>query len=781
MGCNGSKPTDGGNAAPAIRGATSADQPEKNVTDKHQLLSEYKLGEGIGQGAFGVVYACAKKDSKDYDYAVKMVDKVETPVADIKKEAAMLKELEHPNVVKIYDVFYEKCFVCIVMARYNGGDLIECMQLHWKTKGKIPPYKVVHIARQMTLALDHLHSHLVVHRDIKGDNYLTDRKNICDPGCVVTLSDFGTAYKVKSENERLKMHCGTKIYWPPEFYSMSYGLKVDMWALGVIMYGLVDGRFPFKNEADVKTKHPKLPSFCPTKCREFTMGLIEKDESRRFAASAALKHAWVQEQTGGDEPASGAAEKFEAEGLREGGANALQDERRKELIERLEKKHEKKDDSRGRQQLAIMMHPKRFEVLDRHTGKAVRYEWWTLEKINQEIQDLSAVSQVLSTEGEVGKVDVGTVEKMLKEHNIDTSRFGVGETKTIEEFAEELHTGAALLMNDAAQGKTLVRVVDVVLVRIAYIEGGVKRYLTEFSEKFADGRDRHDLNRLPGTKKDPHENTKATSTRILEDILGFDVGNVTFDIDNRETFEEQEDSRSYPGVMTVYRKEIVECVVATTDDSFLTKLGLNGTLEYTHMNKDNNTKVYKWLTMQECANKSIKMSAPTENEEVSGLVNAAIGYSEEQLTAYLKEHGVDPTAFGQGHAKTLKEFSDELMTGGSTLMTQPDGKLIRVVDVVAVLINKHGTQEYLVEAAEKFKDGSTNQLKRLPGKKRRPDENQFLAVQRVLRRQLKMDENFVTLDAKNVRFVEEEKTSVAFPGVLTLYRKRILYATLGQS
>jgi len=213
-----------------------------------QLLSEYSLGEVLGQGAFGVVYACTLKGTKDFKFAVKMVDKVETPVAEIKKEAEMMKELEHENVVKFHNVYYEKCFVCIVMDKYGGGDLIECMQMHWKAKGKIPPYKVVHIVKGMYAAVAHLHKLLYVHRDVKGDNYLTDRTDILDPGCRVLMSDFGTAMKLATPTSRLKTHCGTKIYWPPEFYDCDYSYKVDIWAMGVIMFGLCDGRFPFKGE-----------------------------------------------------------------------------------------------------------------------------------------------------------------------------------------------------------------------------------------------------------------------------------------------------------------------------------------------------------------------------------------------------------------------------------------------------------------------------------------------------------------------------------------------------
>merc|ERR1719356_1980750 len=86
---------------------------------ERRLLDEYQVGQTLGEGAFGVVSNCKHRATKQ-EYAVKMVDKVETPVEQIKKEAAMLQSLNHPNIVKFHGVYYERCFVCIVMDKYGG-------------------------------------------------------------------------------------------------------------------------------------------------------------------------------------------------------------------------------------------------------------------------------------------------------------------------------------------------------------------------------------------------------------------------------------------------------------------------------------------------------------------------------------------------------------------------------------------------------------------------------------------------------------------------------------
>eukprot|EP00929_Paragymnodinium_shiwhaense_P111609 TRINITY_DN7992_c0_g1_i2.p1 TRINITY_DN7992_c0_g1~~TRINITY_DN7992_c0_g1_i2.p1 ORF type:complete len:782 (-),score=239.19 TRINITY_DN7992_c0_g1_i2:130-2475(-) len=775
MGCNGSKKA----SAPPSGGGSASTGGTAKGDDNKQLLAEYVLGDVLGQGAFGVVYSCAKKDTKDYKYAVKMVDKVETPVAEIKKEAAVMQELAHPNVVCFHAVYFEKCFVCIVMDKYGGGDLIEGMQLHWKTKGKIPIMNVMHIVRGMAASINHLHSKLYVHRDVKGDNYLTDMKDITDPKCRILMSDFGTAVKLKSPTERLRSSCGTKIYWPPEFYSMNYSFKVDTWALGVIMYGLCDGRFPFKNEQDVRIKKIKLPATVPPKCVDLINGLLEKTEEKRLDGPNLMSHPFLKEGAPAAPAATNDGDKdWAAEGMREGGANGDQDERRRELIDRLEKAAERKKGPSATQ-MAVLW-GSRFDVNDKRTGKSTRYEWWNPDKFaTEKIIDLD---NAIPLGADVGKVDVTTVNKMLSDHGIDTSRFGKGDAKTMEQFANEVHAGAAILMLDAQHHKKLVRVVDVVLLRITDSGSGAnKRYLTEFAETFADGRNRDNLARLPGTKKEPHENTKKTVDRIIQQIIGVDPLAISVSIKDKEVFEEEEDSRSFPGVTTVYRKEIVEGTVVSKDATVLQKMGLNTTApsdKFSHADSSRNTKTFKWLTEANCAKQKIKLKAPAEGEEVSGLIQAPCGYTEEQLYKFLEENKVDPTAFGQKNTKTLKEFSNELLKGEASLMVDTDGKVVRTADIVVLILKKQGVGDILVEAKETYADGQTSELKRVPGTKRRPDENHFVTAQRLLKRQLKMDENCVSLNSAEVKVIEEKKDSPSYPGISTLYRKRVITAEL---
>merc|ERR1712187_462875 len=130
MGCSSSDQHAGGDKGGGAEKASGGGAASGKSGGNKRLLDYYNVGEMLGQGAFGIVYAC-KPIGQEKDCAVKMVDKVETPVDKIREEADMLQRMDNDNVIRCYDVIYEKCFVCIVMDRLRGGDLIVGMQTHW--------------------------------------------------------------------------------------------------------------------------------------------------------------------------------------------------------------------------------------------------------------------------------------------------------------------------------------------------------------------------------------------------------------------------------------------------------------------------------------------------------------------------------------------------------------------------------------------------------------------------------------------------------------------------
>lgn len=767
-------------------GCSSSSTKTTTANVGKRLLEEYSVGQTLGEGAFGVVYACTHRQTGD-EVAVKMVDKVETPVEAIRKEAEMLKSMNCPNIVKVHQIFYERCFVCIVMDKYSGGDLVEGLHLHLKEKGKINCHDIVHVSNQMGVAIDYLHARSIVHRDVKGDNYLMSIKNITDKNCQIALADFGTAVQIKA-GERLSAEVGTRIFWAPEFCNKSYGLKVDIWAMGVIMYGLLDGRFPFKDENDIKKKDPKIPKRVHPDCVSYILGMLNKDENKRLSAREVMEHKWMVSggAGGGDDRMAQDSigrneddEKPDANGMRVDGANDGVAERRRELLERMNNNNNEQQGKSGKKKPQPSQHywAKWFTIVDKHqAGSTLKFEWWDDSKVQSSgILKFDGVKKSQAADNDQFGKSPELVGKMLTENNIDISRFGKGEAKSLSTLAVEVSSGAARLMLDATEHKKLVRVVDVVLLRI-YCDQKKAKVLIETAEQYPDGRKRN-IARLPGTKKEPHESSKETAERILKEMMGMGDCKISFDYDDKEVYEEENESPSYPGVKTVYRKEIVEGIVVATDKDVLSKVGLPAGGNWNFEDYKKNTKFFSWMTEKAAIAKQAKLR-PEGSEEVSGLVAAPIGLNEDDLTKYLKEHGVDTTAFGGKSARSLKEFSTELIKGESSLMLDSDGKVMRVVDLIIMKIVNPGTMDVLVQTEQSFSDQTKNMLNRLPGAKRRPDENQFLTARRLLRKQLKIDENNCVLDAKNVQYYEEEKSSAAFPGIRTVYRKRLIQANL---
>lgn len=792
-----------------------------------RLLDEYTLGNMLGQGSFGIVFACTRKvalPGTPGDLAVKLVDKVESLPEDIAREVRTHQSLSHPNILKVHEIIDEKCFLCIVTDRFSGGDLVRVLKSHASAGKRIRTGKIVHIVRQMLHAIAYLHQWSIVHRDIKADNYLLDRVSLMDSKCHVVLADFGYACECKV-GDRLSRRCGTRAYWPPELWDRSYTRKVDLWAMGVTLYGIVEGCFPFQSEWDVKHKDVSCHPFVSARCCDLIQQLLSKLEVQRPSADEALCHLWLMGQISDTAADVDIEWRPGVDAIKADGPDPGVAARRLELVERLEgvsktrrmmcsERSEGSGHGSHRRSLqrpmasprggvsklgtlnsdssldsahetpAAVLSGNSFHVVDRLADKVRTFEWWPRHLVpncslqNASEENLPGRSPWAANPDVRRYSNTRVIGQLLETHGINTALFGQGFAKSLERFADELESGASQLMTDAAKHKALVRVVDVVLLRLVQrTEKGV-HYLIVSADEQLDGRLRSDLNRLPGTKKKPHENVRKAAERIVMEMPDVDVEDVAFNFEATEVFEEEEESPSYPGVRTVYRKQIVEGL-SEQKDRRGTRIGRSGLESMSHKSS-RSTKFFSWLSVEECSNKRVRLWAPQEGAEISSLVPAPIGLKVKALGRYLKANKIDPSAFGRDRAKTLQELSTELVTGESSLMTLPDGTVIRLVDVVLLMVTKSGTDLVLVVAKESSASaaGVGAELNRLPGTKRRPDENHFHAAKRVLKRQLKVNENRINLNAEDVQICEEEKDSPSYPGLRTVYCKRIIAATL---
>jgi len=765
-----------------------------------RLLGEYSLLQVLGQGSYGIVFECRSASTSlgeeaGPSLAVKLIDKAEAAPEDIEQEICMQQRLNHPSILKVHRVIEERCFTCIVMDLYRGGDLMQVIEAHARSKTRISSRKISHIARQMMEGIVHIHSKLVVHRDVKPENFVVDRNSIMDQNCRIALADFGFACECKA-GDRLRRQCGTKVYWAPEMWDRNYAQKVDLWALGVTFYGMVNGSVPFNNEGEVRSKDLQVHPMAQPSFVHFLKQLLSKRELQRPSAAQVLKHDWIlgKQQPGAkeEEPTMDwdMADKqwdVSLQGLRAGEDQPVTTltERRLDLIRRLRTA----DDSHGmarevsqtsdgstiEQTPQQVLHKQTFVVLDKRADKMRTFNWWPPEKVEDE-GILVVDAQSKPTDISLAPAATQIIAQMLEEHGVNTNMFGSRGAKSLDSFAEEVDSGVCQLMLDAAQHKSLVRVVDLVLLRLHMKSGNdtTRMVLVVTADVQQDGRMREDLNRLPGAKKEPHENLRNVTERILKEMPDMSDCRVTLDFSRREVFEAEEVSSSYPGIRTVYRKEIVSGTVKQKDPM----MGRSWT--FRSFKTDRSTKFFAWFSEEECAAKGIELRAPESGADFSSLVPAPIGLTVDALGKYLKANNIDPRMFGENYAQALRELSIELVTGESSLMISGQ-RVVRIVDVVLLKITKPGTNDLLVVASEASLSGIKNEIvvqNRLPGTKRRPDENHFLAAKRILERQLKINENSVNLDGKNVQIIEEAKDSKTYKGLHTVYRKRIISAEI---
>ena len=249
---------------------------------KNEELTYKKISE-LGQGAYGTAYLVQDKKYKQY-YVMKTIPLKklnEKERKDALKEASILQNLDHPNIIKFQEVFLCKNpnSLNIITEYADGGDLNK------KIERKIPFKEdlILDWFIQICLALNHVHSKRIIHRDIKAQNIFLKKNGI------VKLGDFGISKSLTCSFELARTVIGTPYYLSPEIVKNSpYSFKTDVWSLGVLLYQMCALKMPF--DADslpnlskkiLKAEYKEIPNNYSDNLKNLIRSLLQVEPKNR--------------------------------------------------------------------------------------------------------------------------------------------------------------------------------------------------------------------------------------------------------------------------------------------------------------------------------------------------------------------------------------------------------------------------------------------------------------------------------------------------------------------
>ncbi|XP_040296741.1 serine/threonine-protein kinase 36 isoform X2 [Bufo bufo] len=257
-------------------------------------MEKYHVLELIGEGSFGRVYKGRRKYSGEV-VALKFIPKVgrsEKELKGLKREIQIMRDLRHPNIVRMLDSCETEREV-VVVTEYAEGELFQILE----DDGSLAEDLVRDVSAQLVSALYYLHSHRILHRDMKPQNILLGKD------ATVKLCDFGFARELSLDTLMVRSIKGTPLYMSPELVlERPYDHRSDLWALGCIVYELLVGTPPFYTHSifqlvSIITQQPvRWPRGVSAELKDFLQGLLTKDPALRLSWPGLLRHPFIKDK-----------------------------------------------------------------------------------------------------------------------------------------------------------------------------------------------------------------------------------------------------------------------------------------------------------------------------------------------------------------------------------------------------------------------------------------------------------------------------------------------------
>ncbi|XP_020805862.1 MAP/microtubule affinity-regulating kinase 3 isoform X17 [Drosophila serrata] len=260
------------------------------ATEEH--IGKYKLIKTIGKGNFAKV-KLAKHLPTGKEVAIKIIDKTQLNSGSLQKlfrEVRIMKMLDHPNIVKLFQVIETEKTLYLIMEYASGGEVFDYLVLHGRMKEKEARVKF----RQIVSAVQYCHQKRIIHRDLKAENLLLDSE------LNIKIADFGFSNEF-TPGSKLDTFCGSPPYAAPElFQGKKYdGPEVDVWSLGVILYTLVSGSLPFDGstlrelrERVLRGKY-RIPFYMSTDCENLLRKFLVLNPAKRASLETIMGDKWM--------------------------------------------------------------------------------------------------------------------------------------------------------------------------------------------------------------------------------------------------------------------------------------------------------------------------------------------------------------------------------------------------------------------------------------------------------------------------------------------------------
>ncbi|KAG0714651.1 MAP/microtubule affinity-regulating kinase 3 [Chionoecetes opilio] len=248
--------------------------------------------DAAGQGRAGWFVQLGDEMKRNL-VAIKIIDKTQLNPGSLQKlfrEVRIMKILDHPNIVKLFQVIETEKTLYLVMEYASGGEVFDYLVFHGRMKEKEARAKF----RQIVSAVQYCHQKKIIHRDLKAENLLLDSE------MVIKIADFGFSNEFTPGN-KLDTFCGSPPYAAPElFQGKKYdGPEVDVWSLGVILYTLVSGSLPFDGsnlkelrERVLRGKY-RIPFYMSTDCENLLKKFLVLNPARRASLETIMKDRWM--------------------------------------------------------------------------------------------------------------------------------------------------------------------------------------------------------------------------------------------------------------------------------------------------------------------------------------------------------------------------------------------------------------------------------------------------------------------------------------------------------